>query len=71
MFEKLLNQKVQEFIKRAFMDSYIKMNTEGVYYVKYFQERLYWLYDYDTHQTTMIYANSPSEAKELYEEGRK
>lgn len=66
MFEELLNKKVREFKARAKRKEYQEMNKIGHCYVEYYQERLYWVYDYDTNLITMIYASSPSEAVAIH-----
>ena len=71
MFEELLNKEVRQFLNRAKSGKFQRnevIGSKSDYYVEYFQERLYWLYDYDTNQITMIYASSPKEAVEEYEE---
>ena len=73
MFEQLLNEELKAFVKRATdKDSRWDRNKVCtsicfVYYVEYEQERLYWVYDYITKTTTMIYASSPSEAVRILE----
>lgn len=77
MFEQLLNKELKAFVKRATdKDSRWDRNKVCtsiyfVYYVEYYEERLYWVYDYNTTTTTMIYASSPSEAVRILERNLK
>lgn len=71
MFEELLNKRVREFLvrtKKGQFASNIIIGSKSDYYVEYFQERLYWVYNYGTEQITMIFASSPKEAVEKYEQ---
>jgi hypothetical protein len=76
MFESLLNKELRSFIKRATNEisrwqknSHWQNNVfvidNHTYYVEYYQERLYWVYDYNKEKTIMVYANSPSEAVKI------
>ena len=73
MFERLLNEELKAFVKRAkdkhnrWERNKVYTNINFVYYVEYEEERLYWVYDYITKTTTMIYASSPSEAVRILE----
>lgn len=71
MFESLVNKELRSFIKRAtdenrrWQSNVIAIDTCHNYYVEYYQERLYWVYDYLKEKTTMVYADSPSEAVKI------
>ena len=71
MFERLLNEELKAFVKRAtdkdgrWDRNKVCTSIYFLYYVEYYEERLYWVYDYITKTTTMIYASSPSEAVEI------
>lgn len=70
MFEELLNKEVRQFLNRAKSGKFQRnevIGSKSDYYVEYYQERLYWLYNYGTEQIMMIYAGSPKEAVEEYE----
>ena len=73
MFERLLNKELKSFVKRAtdknnrWERNEVCTSIYFVYYVEYYEERLYWVYDYINTTTTMIYASSPSEAVEILE----
>ena len=73
MFEQLLNKELKDFVKRAndkdnrWDRNKVCTSIYFVYYVEYEQERLYWVYDYITKTTTMIYASNPSEAVGILE----
>lgn len=68
MFEELLNKEVRAFTERAtdknkrWQRNVIATNIYYKYYVEYFEERLYLVYDYHTKLITMIYADSSIEA---------
>lgn len=68
MFDELLNKEVRAFIKRAtdenkrWQRNVIVVDEYHTYYVEYYQERLYWVYDYNTRNISMVYAGDPSEA---------
>lgn len=68
MFEEMLNSQVREFLNRAndkqerWKNNIVVVDEYFVYYIEYMQERLYWVYDYNSQVITMIYASSPSEA---------
>lgn len=73
MFEEILNQKVREFRNRAnderkrWKSNEIVIDIYHTYYVEYYQERLYWIYDYNTKIISMVYASNPEEAvKNIY-----
>lgn len=71
MFESLLNKELRAFIKRAtdvqkrWQSNVIVIDIYHTYYVEYYQERLYWVYDYNKEKTIMVYADSPSEAVKI------
>lgn len=73
MFERLLNEELKAFVKRAtdkdgrWGRNKVCTSIYFLYYVEYYEERLYWVYDYITTTTTMIYASSPSEAVRILE----
>ena len=70
MFEEMLNKRVREFLvrtQRGQFSNNIILGKKSDYYVEYFQERLYWVYNYGTEQITMIFASSPQDAVEEYE----
>ena len=73
MFEKLLNKKLNDFVQRAndkdnrWERNKVCTSIYYVYYVEYYEDRLYWVYDYISTTTTMIYASSPSEAVRILE----
>ena len=71
MFESLVNKELRSFIKRAtdekrrWQNNVIAIDICHTYYVEYYQERLYWVYDYNKEKTIMVYADSPSEAVKI------
>ena len=71
MFESLVNKELRSFIKRAtdekrrWQSNVIVIDIYHTYYVEYYQERLYWVYDYNKEKTIMVYADSPSEAVKI------
>ena len=71
MFEEILNQKVREFRNRAndehkrWKSNEIVIDIYHTYYVEYYQERLYWIYDYNTKIISMVYASNPEEAVKI------
>lgn len=71
MFEEMLNQKVREFRKRAtdenkrWQHNVIVIDEYHTYYVEYYQERLYWVYNYNTKIISMVYASDPVEAVKI------
>lgn len=71
MFESLLNKEYRAFVNRAtdvqkrWQSNVIVIDIYHTYYVEYYQERLYWVYDYNKEKTIMVYADSPSEAVKI------
>ena len=71
MFETLVNTELRAFVNRAtdvqqrWKNNVIVTDIYHTYYVEYYQERLYWVYDYNKEKTIMVYADSPSEAVKI------
>ena len=71
MFDELLNKEVRAFIKRAtdenkrWQRNVIVKDKYHTYYVEYFEERLYWVYNYNTKIISMVYASDPVEAVKI------
>jgi hypothetical protein len=71
MIESLLNKEYRAFVNRAtdvqkrWQSNVIVIDIYHTYYVEYYQERLYWVYDYNKEKTIMVYADSPSEAVKI------
>jgi hypothetical protein len=67
-FDEVLNQEYRAFVNRAtdvqkrWQSNVIVTDIYHTYYVEYYQERLYWVYDYNSKLITMIYASNPYEA---------